>query len=371
MNKKFKSALIRLIGIGLILILFAGIIMTIIAIGQDFAAEQDTLRWGAIVYISALLIGACTVFFYSHILIHEGGHLIAGLISGYTFLLFRMGRLGLIKEEGGFKLISYKMSGTLGQCLMYPPDKVTRPYRLYLAGGVLGNLLTAFAALVFYLFFPSRYLLLFSLMGLVAAVTNGLPIGYNDGKILGKLIKSETAQEQFFQQLRWNGEFIRFEKTYSSVVTEDRILNVNQPITEQLNIYTKLVEINSFLEQLKLEEALNELSDLYSQRRYIIAPYRAEVMREYLFCLLILNEGSASLVNQIILDSLFKEHLKVRQVDVYRLKSVLAYFRENDRTEAKKQLVLAEDYIAKAPTYADRKVNRVLLDYLKDLMEFE
>lgn len=371
MNRKIKSSLIRFIGIGLIISLFLAIIWTIIAIGQDYAAHQEVVSWGSIFFISAVLMAASTGFFYSHILIHEAGHLIAGVVSGYTFLLFRMGRFGLIKEDKAFKLISYRMSGTLGQCLMYPPDAVIKPYRLYLAGGVLGNLLTATAGLGAYFLFPTRYLILFSLMGLVAAVTNGIPLGYNDGKILGKLMKSETAQEQFFQQLKWNGEFIRFEKTYSEVGTEDKIINVNQPITEQFNIYTKLVEINALLEQLKLDEAYSELSDLFSQRNYVITPYRVEIMREYLFCLLILNEGSSFLVEQIVNDPAFKEHLRTRQVDVFRLKGVLAYFRENDRQEAEIQLELAEDYLKKAPTNADRKVNRVLLDYLKELMEFE
>lgn len=371
MNSKSKQVLIRFIGIGLIIALFAAILWTIVAIAQDFSAAQETVGWGSVFFISTLLITASSLFFYSHILIHEGGHLLAGLLSGYTFLLFRMGRFGLIKENQRFKLITYRMSGTLGQCLMYPPDTVIKPFRLYLSGGVLGNLLASTAGLSAYVLFPTRYFILFSLIGLVAAVTNGIPIGYNDGKILSKLTKSETAQEQFFQQLRWNGDFIRYEKTYSEVVTEDKIMNINQPVTEHFNIYTKLVEINSLLEQVKLEEAYRELGDLFSQRSYIITPYRVEILREYLFCLLLLNEGSSSLVNQIVNDPVFKEHLKIRQADVYRLKSVLAYYRENDRQEARRYLDEAESFLKKTPTYADRKVNRELLDYLRQLMEFE
>lgn len=371
MNSQIKERLIRFIGITLIIVLFTAIIWTIVLMGQDFADSLDALRWRSVFLFSGGVMIAATLFFYSHILIHEGGHLFAGVLSGYTFLLFRMGRIGLIKENESLKFISYKMSGTLGQCLMFPPDKVIKPFRFYLAGGVLGNLLASLAGLTAFVFFPSYYLLLFSLIGLVAAVTNGIPIGYNDGKILSKLKESETAQEQFFQQLKWNGAFIRFNKTYSEASNEKKILNINQPITEHFNIYTKLVEINAFLEQLKFEEAYQELGDLFGQRRYIITPYRVEVMREYLFCLLILNEGSDLLVKQILAETSFREHLKSSQVDVYRLKSVLAYFRENDRQKAEKQIQLAEEYVSKAPTYADRKLNKELISYLKKLMEFE
>lgn len=370
MNKKWKESLIRFFGLALIIGLFVAIIWTIIAIAQDFSAARETIDWLAVFFISTLLIAASSLFFYSHILFHEGGHLLAGLLSGYTFLLFRMGRFALIKENDQLKLITYKMSGTLGQCLMYPPDTVVKPYRLYLSGGVLGNLLMSLAALIVYSWLPTRLLVLFSLIGFVAAVTNGLPIGYNDGKILSKLMKSETAQEQFFQQLRWNGEFIRFEKRYSEVITEDQIMNVNQPVTEQFNIYTKLVKINAYLEQLKLEEAHRELEDLFKQRFYIIKPYRVEIMREYLFCLLLLNEGSSSLVNHILYEATFREHLKIRQADVYRLKCVLAYFRDNNRLEAKRYVEEAEGYLNRLPTNADKEVNRALLNYIKELMEF-
>lgn len=362
MNSKNKQALIRFIGIGLIIALFAAVIWTILAIAQDFSSAQETVGWGFVFFISALLITASSLFFYSHILIHEGGHLLAGLLSGYTFLLFRMGRLGLVKENQRFKLITYRMSGTLGQCLMYPPDTVIKPFRLYLAGGVLGNLLASAASLSVYLFFPSRYLILFSLIGFVAAVTNGIPIGYNDGKIFSKLMKSDTAQEQFFQQLRWNGDFIRYEKTYSEVVKEDQIINVNQPITEHLNIYTKLVEIHALLEKENITAAFSELSDLYDLRRQIIVPYRMEVIREYLFCLIMLDAGKPDDISRVLADPAFRQHLKLNQADVFRLKSVVAYYVSNDRNEAKVYFNKAEEYLDKLPFHADRAVNRQLLD---------
>ncbi|GAB2501200.1 hypothetical protein GCM10008929_22300 [Alkalibacterium psychrotolerans] len=362
MNSKSKQSLIRFIGIGLIIALFAAILWTIVAIAQDFSAAQETVGWGSVFFISTLLITASSLFFYSHILIHEGGHLLAGLLSGYTFLLFRMGRFGLIKENQRFKLITYRMSGTLGQCLMYPPDTVIKPFRLYLSGGVLGNLLASTAGLSAYVLFPTRYFILFSLIGLVAAVTNGIPIGYNDGKILSKLLKSETAQEQFFQQLRWNGDFIRYEKVYSDVVTEDKIMNVNQPVTEQFNIYTKLVEIHALLEKGDLNAAFSELSDLYDLRLQIIVPYRMEVIREYLFCLIMLDRGKPNEVSRILSEQTFKEHLKLNQADVFRLRCVVAYYVSNDRNEAKVYFNKAEEYLDKLPFHADRAVNRQLLD---------
>ena len=40
----------------------------------------------------ALAFFALVVSYPLHILVHEGGHLIAGLLSGYRFVSFRVGR---------------------------------------------------------------------------------------------------------------------------------------------------------------------------------------------------------------------------------------------------------------------------------------
>jgi len=40
------------------------------------------------------------VSFYIQIAIHEFGHMIFGLITGYKFSSFRMGNLMWVKEEG-------------------------------------------------------------------------------------------------------------------------------------------------------------------------------------------------------------------------------------------------------------------------------
>lgn len=308
---------------------------------------------------------------YLHILIHELGHLVAGLASGYTFMLFRIGSFGIIREEHRFKTITFGMSGTMGQCLMNPPESgEKRGFRLYLSGGVAANLMTSLGAMMIYFITPSNYLLLFAFIGLTAGIMNGIPIGFNDGKVLSKLSKSPVAQDQFYQQLKWNGQFVRYNKTYSEVADDEKIINAREPITEQLNVYTKLIEMNALLEQKRFEEAYKELSELYGQIGDIIVPYQSEILREYLFCLLTGDKATAGLVDEILSNRLFKEHLKRKQVDVFRIKSVIAYFIDNDRQAAEKQLSLATEYLDKAPAFADKELNRILLDHLKETMEF-
>ncbi|PRY81456.1 hypothetical protein [Alkalibacterium olivapovliticus] len=371
MTKKVKDSL-KNTGILILYSLFIlGLGFIAYRIGIESATRYEEFNVGALLMSMGLIILSATVMVYLHVVIHELGHLVAGLLSGYTFMLFRIGSFGIIKEEKKFKTISFSMSGTMGQCLMNPPESISEvPYRLYLSGGVLANLIVSIGSVLLYAVNPTDYLLLFAFIGLTSGLMNGIPIGFNDAKVLSKLRKSNVAQDQFFQQLRWNGQFIRYNKTYSEVGKEEKIINAQEPITEQFNIYTKLIEMSSLLEQKQFEEAYQELAELYDQVQAVIAPYRSEIIREYLYCTLILDKGNPQLVKEIRSNRLFQDHLKRKQVDVYRIRSVIAYYCDNNRVEAEKLLSQAVDHLDKAPAFADKEVNRILLNHLKDIMAF-
>ena len=80
--------------------------------------------------------------FFIHIVLHETGHLIFGLMSGYQFSSFRIGTHMLMKENGKLVHRKIKIAGTGGQCLMVPPEMVDGkfPVVLYNLGGSIINL---------------------------------------------------------------------------------------------------------------------------------------------------------------------------------------------------------------------------------------
>ena len=92
------------------------------------------------------LSGIAAVFL--HIALHETGHLIAGKISGYGFVSIRIFTMTFIKVNGKLKVKRFSMPGTLGQCLMSPPEPKDGkfPYFFYNLGGSLINFITAAAA---------------------------------------------------------------------------------------------------------------------------------------------------------------------------------------------------------------------------------
>lgn len=148
------------------------------------------------------------------IILHEAGHLVCGLLSGYRFCSFRVGSLMLLREaDGRPRLRLLRIAGTGGQCLMSPPEMAEGrlPVTLYNLGGPLANLLTAALALA-----PrgpaergpllSVFLLFFAVIGLFLAAMNGIPLRLggidNDGRNALSLGRDPAALRAFWVQMK-------------------------------------------------------------------------------------------------------------------------------------------------------------------------
>lgn len=51
-------------------------------------------------------------------IIHESGHLVMGLLTGYDFVSFRVGSFTVIKENGKLVRKKFNIAGTGGQCIL-------------------------------------------------------------------------------------------------------------------------------------------------------------------------------------------------------------------------------------------------------------
>lgn len=154
------------------------------------------------------------IFIFTYLvqlIIHEIGHLVAGLLSGYSFASFRIGSIMIVKDNGKLKIKSQSIAGTGGQCLMIPPTPVEGkiPVILYNLGGVLMNFATL-PICVFLIRFligkplPYAICVLMFLSGLIVALTNGIPLKLgminNDGSNARELYKNSEAQIAFYNQ---------------------------------------------------------------------------------------------------------------------------------------------------------------------------
>lgn len=81
--------------------------------------------------------------FLVHIIIHEAGHLIFGLMTGYSYVSFRIGSYTLVKQDKKLKFKRFNIPGTAGQCLMMPPKIIDGkfPFVIYNFGGAIMNII--------------------------------------------------------------------------------------------------------------------------------------------------------------------------------------------------------------------------------------
>ena len=90
---------------------------------------------------SAVLMGVC---FFLCVTIHELGHLLAGVLSGYRFSSFEIMGLYLVRTREGLKF-GIRKTDCIGQCVMYSEN--FRKQALFLIlGGILANTAAAAAS---------------------------------------------------------------------------------------------------------------------------------------------------------------------------------------------------------------------------------
>ena len=117
------------LGIGMVAGGMCGLVM--IKLGNGFLLYSSSL-WGYIVQYAVMLMLLLVILFL-HTTIHEVGHLVCGLLTGYRFCSYRIKNVMLIRIKGAYKLKRYALPGALEQCIMAPPDMVDgkMPYMLY------------------------------------------------------------------------------------------------------------------------------------------------------------------------------------------------------------------------------------------------
>ena len=172
----------------------------------------DPLDIHPLIEFAGFVIALYAAFIF-HIIVHEGGHLVFGLLSGYRFSSFRVFSFMWVKEGESIKFKRHSLAGTGGQCLMSPPDikDGKMPVVWYNLGGSLMNII--FGLLFLGGFFLcggvsilSAILLLFALLGFALAILNGVPMRTgaidNDGYNAISLTKNAEAREAFWMQMK-------------------------------------------------------------------------------------------------------------------------------------------------------------------------
>lgn len=150
------------------------------------------------------------------LIIHEAGHLVCGLMTGYEFVSFRVGSLTIVKENGRLVRRKFTVAGTGGQCVMsHEPveNPEGMPYFWYHFGGGFFNILCAVIGLVMFLIVSNSTLrtcfAVFASVSVILAVMNLIPIKSmgipNDGYNIYLLHRSPKNRKMIFNNMVVNG----------------------------------------------------------------------------------------------------------------------------------------------------------------------
>ena len=339
-----------------------------IVIGLEVASGIDA-RYQAYLFLT---IGLFVALFF-HLIAHEAGHLVFGLLTGYEFSFFRIASFMWLKENGKLKLKRISIAGTIGQCLMTPPDikddKI--PFVLYNLGGSFLNIVFGALFLVGYLFSSdssllSSFLFILALVGFWVAIMNGIPMRTrtvdNDGYNTLALSKNKEAVAAFWVQLKVNERLskgVRLKDMPSEwfTVPADEAMKNSMVATGAVSTCNRLMDEGKFEEADELMAHLLEIdSGMVGLHRYLI-------MCDRIYVELIGRSRS-----EVIKSMMTKEQKKVmnamkRFPSVLRTQYVLALLFEKEPAKAETIKKEFEKIAKNYPYSQDIESERDLMKY--------
>ena len=308
-------------------------------IDKEFLVELLPIGWVLIALFIAFIL---------HIILHEGGHLVAGLLTGYRFVSFRFLNFTLIRKDGRLKWRNFELSGTLGQCLMAPPDKPLEQIdtRWYNAGGVLANVILVLLALLLMwaLDLPTWldiFLKMMVFIGIAVALMNGIPMKMggvaNDGLNLLQLEKDPAAKQSLCNILELNA-LNQEGKTYSEM--PERLFNIPDPIDwkNPLHAATVLASATRKQAQYQWEESYQQLTEALRHKSDIMPLYQLEL--ENMMTLACIATGRDEEARKHYTDEVVKyvTHHAPTQSDKQMTTMAVALALEGDRPKAEQLL---------------------------------
>lgn len=377
-----KQAL-KLVGMFLI-----GILLGVMVSGAGIALFTDMtlaaffgklfrLHIAEVIGFPLLFICFFLITLFLQVTLHEAGHLICGLASGYRFVSFRIFNFTWIRKDGKWVLKRFSVAGTGGQCLLAPPDRPEEeiPVCGYNMGGVMMNILTALVALGFLLwmedlpFMLSVFLVFGVIIGLFLGVTNGVPMKLggigNDAYTLRLLRHNPATKHALILQLRINAliqEGMRPKDMPEEWFKQDAATIDYKDI---LQATIGLMNVSRLLDREEWEDAYRLLEDVKSHSSELIGILQQETDAELLFTALV--TGRMERAGELATDKLLRYiHLYSRvSSSKQRQLFALALYQEHDREKAetiyRSVVNLREKYLMQGEVNMDIALMEVLL----------
>lgn len=304
--------------------------------------------------------------------IHEAGHLVFGLRSGYQFSSFRIGSFMWLKENDRIVLRKLSLAGTGGQCLMVPPQMQDGkiPVILYNLGGCIMNLVASAVSLVICLLIPKGTLISFSclmmsLIGVVIALMNGIPLRLgtvdNDGYNALSLGKNPDAMRAFWLQLKVNEQSAKGIRL-KDMPDEWFAVPNDEAMRNSMVAAQGVFAANRLMDQQRFEEADRLLTHLLEIDSGIVGLHRNLMICDRMYCELIRDNRK-----EILEEIRTKEQVKFMKAmgkypAVVRTEYVYALLALKDMAKAKAAGALFEKVAKTYPYPSEIQSERELME---------
>lgn len=361
-KKTQKTGQVLIYALQIVMIIFA-------AIGTSVVIPPAQTISDGVVNILYLCIVDLVVIII-HIIIHEAGHMIFGLLTGYRFNSFRIFNIMLqLDDDGKLRFYKHGIAGTGGQCLMEPPDvePARLPYFWYNLGGIIANALVAaiFSPLCL-LTQAGGYIVAvfasFTAFGLFFAVTNGVPVpgSTNDGRNLLELYRSDTAKLSVFIQLKSQ---ILLKKGIGITEFPDEwfIMPDDDELSNTMSTVLAVNCCERLMSEGKFREAHEAIDALLGKDAALYSIHEEELKANALFCELIGNMDSARISGYY--DKSLQKTMKAMSGYPKFIRTEYAYHLlfSKDEKKASKLLYDFEDAAKTFPFPSEIKIERQMI----------
>lgn len=301
----------------------------------DFMAdspEDITLLNGLLKIVFIFLSFYLTMIL--HIIVHESGHLFFGIMTGYSFVSFRVRSFIVTKQDGKFKLDRFKVPGTEGQCLMMPPEMKDGnfPFIMYNLGGSIMNIIISALALAVMLFIKDIASVIYVILGFTGiigiglALINAIPMKVggipNDGHNMLSMTKRYEDRKNFHIQLTTHGLMSQGMRI-KDIPLETFALNRYADLSNPLTTYIKLIEYDWYLDNMEFEKAKSNLISFYPYMNKLIPIYRNEINCERIFLELI-GDVDKEFIDRLYSKGL-KKYIKATKFMINKKRFLMAY----------------------------------------------
>lgn len=337
-----------------------------------FPLAEAGISFGRYLLAMAWLMLALVLAFLAQTVVHEAGHLVFGLATGYRFCSFRVGSWMLVKAEENLRLRRMKLAGTGGQCLLAPPETPgdAMPYLLYNLGGALMNL--AAAALCGLLAWLCRgqwalavLLEAQALMALGDAAINGLPLRLggicNDGYNALLCRRDPAALDSLRIQLQVAERQSRGQRL-KEMPEEWFALPTEEQMTNELTAVRAILAENLAMDKGQLEEAARLCAWLESPGKAVVDLHRSLLLCDQVFCALVLGQVDDALLSRWNAKPEWKFRKQMRTfLSVVRTEYAFALLWEKDQAKAARLRTECEHCARRHPYPGDAQSELELL----------